>query len=94
MRTDLPTPHEAQEKAAEAAGSDLTGCLEFLNQALDGKPFLVGDYSLADVHLSSMVGWLRMLKIDVTPYATLHAWSARCAQRPAFQKVMAGVPST
>ena len=75
-------------KAAEVAKSDVDNCLRILDEALEGRQFLVGDYTLADTHLNSFVDWLRHLKIDFTPYPRIEAWSQRCCARPAYRKVM------
>ena len=77
-------------KAGEAAKADIAECLRILDQALAGKQFLVGDYTLADPHLNSFSGWLRQLKIDFTPYANINAWHDRCQARPAVKKLMGG----
>jgi glutathione S-transferase len=85
------TPAEQRnEKAAEVAKKDIDNCLRIVDEALEGKAFLVGDYTLADTHLNSLMDWLRHLKIDFTPYSRLEAWSRRCADRPAYKKQMAG----
>lgn len=77
-------------KAAEAARTDLLGCLRILDEALAGKQFLVGGYSLVDAHLNSLVDWLRYMNIDLSAYANVRAWSQRCAARPAYGRAMAG----
>jgi glutathione S-transferase len=76
-------------KAAEAAKKDIEDCLRVLNQALDGKQFLVGEYTLADTHLNSFTDWLRHMKLDFKPYPHLNAWGQRCCARPAYAKIMA-----
>jgi glutathione S-transferase len=76
-------------KAAEAAKAEMEGCLRILDRALDGRQFLVGEYSLADTHTNSFVDWLRHMKIDFLPYAHLNEWSKRCAARPAYKKLSA-----
>jgi glutathione S-transferase len=76
--------------AAVAAKSDIATCLRILDEALEGKPFLLGEYSLADTHVHSFTDWLRHMKIDFTPYARVNAWSETCCARPAYTKVMAG----
>lgn len=77
-------------KAAEAAKTEMADCLRILDQALEGRDFLVDGYTLADTHLNSFVDWLRHMKVDFAPYARLNAWSKRCSARPAYVKVMAG----
>jgi glutathione S-transferase len=77
-------------KAAEAAKKEMDDCLKILNQALEGKQYLLGaDYTLADAHTNSFVDWLRHMKVDFTPHAHLNAWSKRCSARPAYAKVTA-----
>jgi glutathione S-transferase len=85
------TPAEQRNaKAAEAARADTQNCLRILNEALEGKQFLMGGYTLADTHLNSLTDWLRFMKMDLSPYAHLNAWSQRCAARPAYVRVMTG----
>jgi glutathione S-transferase len=81
---------QRNEKAGEVAKKDIGDCLRIVDEALEGKAFLVGDYTLADTHLNSLMDWLRHLKVDFTPYARVEAWSRRCADRPAYKKQMAG----
>jgi glutathione S-transferase len=76
-------------KAAETAKTDIDNCLRILDESLEGKQFLVGDYTLADTHLNSFVDWLRHMKIDLSAYRRLNAWGERCCARPAYKKVMA-----
>jgi glutathione S-transferase len=77
-------------QAGEAGKADVATCLRILDEALAGKQFLVGDYTLADTHLHSLTDWLRHLKLDFSPYANINAWAQRCTARPAYAKVMAG----
>ena len=77
-------------RAAEAAKGDIATCLRILDEALEGRSFLLGEYSLADTHVHSFTDWLRHMKMDFAPYARLNAWSEKCCARPAYAKVMAG----
>jgi glutathione S-transferase len=77
-------------KAAEAAMGEVKDCLRILDAHLDGKSFLVGDYTLVDAHVNSLIDWLRFSKVDFAAYPHLNAWSKRCSERPAYKKVMAG----
>jgi glutathione S-transferase len=79
-------------KAGEAAKDEVADCLRILDDALRGKPFLLGDYTLADAHLHGIIGWLQLLKIDFAPFPQVRAWSQRCSARPAYVKVTAGSP--
>jgi glutathione S-transferase len=85
----VPVDHQ-NAKAAEAAANEIQELLGILDHELAGKPFLAGpDYSLADAHVNSFLDWLRHQKMDFSKFAHLNAWSAKCAARPAYQKVNA-----
>jgi glutathione S-transferase len=75
--------------AAEAARADIGRCLGILDGALAGKQFLLGDYTLADAHVTSYTDYLHILQFDFTPYPNLAAWRERCHARPAYQKLVA-----
>lgn len=77
-------------KAAEVGKEDTLALLRVLDQALQGKSYLVGDrFSLADLHLASWVSYIGMFGLDLAPYASIAAWSERCLKRPASVRVTA-----
>jgi len=83
------TPAEQHNaRTAEVAKADIQNCLRILDEALAGKQFLLGGYTLVDSHLSSLTGWLRSMT-DLSPYANLNGWSSRCAARPAHARAAA-----
>lgn len=86
---DWAPPGEGNPKALARADQDVAELLGILDAALADRQFLVGDYTLADAHLNSFCDWLRHSKIDFSSFANVNAWSARCAARPAYQRVMA-----
>ena len=90
--TDWNPPEERNAKAGETGKKDIADCLRIVDEALGGRSYLLGDYSLADAHLHGVVGWLKMLKIDLTPFPHVQAWSQRCSGRPAYVKVTGGSP--
>jgi glutathione S-transferase len=75
-------------KAAAAASAEIQGLLKILDQALADRPFLVGEYTLADTHVNSFVDWLRHMKIEMSAFGHLDAWSKRCSDRPACARAM------
>jgi len=78
-------------KAGEVAKADMENCLRILDEALEGKDYLGGNkYTLADTHVNSFVDWLRYMKVDLSAFARINAWGARCSARPAYAKVMSG----
>lgn len=77
---------EKAKAEAERANKDLARWLAALNQGLDGREFLLGqDYCLADTHVYTFVNWLTMLKVDISSYANVKAWSAKVGARPALK---------
>jgi len=74
-------------KAAEAAKSDLGSVMKILDNALAGKSYLVDDkFSLADLAVTSYLGWLMFMGYDYTPFKNVKAWGDRCLARPAAVK--------
>lgn len=89
-RNTMWAPEEQRNaKAAEQGGKDVQALLKILDGALEGKQYLVGDYTLADTHVHSFTDWLRHMKTDFSAFKNINAWSERCAARPAYKKVMA-----
>lgn len=87
--TDWYPADQKNAAAGEAAQQDVARLLGILDAALGERPFLTGDYTVADAHVHSICDWLRMMKMDFAPFANIAAWSDRCRARPAYQKVMA-----
>ena len=86
---DWAEPGLANPKAVDKANADIAELLGILDAALAGKPYLAGDYTIADTHVNSFCDWLRYSKIDFAPFANINAWSERCSARPAYKTVMA-----
>jgi glutathione S-transferase len=75
-------------KAAEAGKNDLGAALKILDNALVGKSYLVDDkFSLADLAVSSYLGWLMFLGYDYSSFKNVKAWAERCLGRPAAIRV-------
>jgi glutathione S-transferase len=71
-------------KAAAAAKTDLDGAMQILDNALAGKNYLVDDkFSLADLAVSSYLGWLKYMGYDYSSFKNLKAWGDQCLGRPA-----------
>ncbi len=83
-------PEMKSEIAMEKAKADIADCLGVLNGGLEGRAFLIGDYSLADTHLQGIVSWIGSMEIDLTPFPNVTEWLKRCYERPAIAKLMAG----
>lgn len=83
----LPEGKRSPEAAARAAKRFAT-CATVIGDALEGRPFLLGEFSAADVIVGLTVGWARMCDV-LEPYPALAAYGARLAERPAFQRATA-----
>lgn len=83
------TAEQKSEIAMERAKADIADCINILNIGLDGRSFLIGEYSLADTHLQGIVGWIGSMDIDLTPFPNVTGWLQRCYQRPEIAKLMA-----
>ena len=67
-RNTMWVPEDQRNAKAAEAGDARTSqdLLRMLDGALEGRPFLAGEYTLADAHVNSFVDWLRHMKIDMT----------------------------
>ncbi len=78
---------QKNEAAAKAAHADLQKLVGILEQSLDGREYLVGpSFTLADLTVSSWIGYLGRQGFDLSPYARVNAWQARCSSRPAMKR--------
>ena len=75
---------------ASAAERDLTGRLALIEAGLaDGTPHLIDPaFTIADLNIASILGSVRMVGFDLSPWPALNAWLERCLSRPAYQKAM------
>ncbi len=87
---DWVAPEQRSPTTAEKAHHDIAACLKILETSLEGKQFLLGEYSLADTHVHGIVGWLGMMQVDLKPFPNVTAWLNRCSNRPALAKLMEG----
>jgi glutathione S-transferase len=82
------TPGISDELKA-AAKTNLGKRFSFVQQALEGREFLVGGhFTVADAYLFTVLGWTRIVGIDLGEWPVLKAWHAKVAQRPAVQAAM------
>lgn len=87
--TEWTPPEQHNPKAGEAGKADMQNCLRILNEALAGKQFLAGEYTLADTHVHSLTDWLRHMNVDFAAYPDVTAWGQRCSARPAYARATA-----
>ncbi len=68
--------------------SRLKNPLTILNNYLKttGGHIIEHRFTIADVNVASVVGWLNAAKIDLSAYAHVKAWLMKCEERPATRK--------
>jgi glutathione S-transferase len=79
------TPPETRE----AQIAHLKKRYALLDERLAKQPYLFGDtFSIADAYLFTVTRWARLVKLDLSELANLHAFQERVAARPAVQAAM------
>lgn len=72
----------------ERAQKALVPLVGILNQALENKKYLVSErFTLADLHVASVVKVAAGLGFDLAPYSNVQLWFKACQDRPAWHKV-------
>ena len=83
FRPDLP------EAARTWLAETLTRRLDYLQQQLAGRPWLMGEhYTVADGYLFVVLNWARWVKFDLAPWQRLVDHAARVAARPQVQAAL------
>jgi len=63
--------------------------LQWVNEQLEGKQYLMGDtFTVADAYLFTVTNWTGHVGIDISALTNLTAYMARVAARPAVQAAM------
>jgi glutathione S-transferase len=78
--------HRADAEAIASARSGLSPILDALDQQLDGKHYIVGDYCYADVHWTAYLHllWIAGEQALVRERRNLFAWFQRIQSRKSF----------
>ena len=62
------------------------GLLRIVEDTLADRSYLTGEnLTIADLHLSSWMDYVRMMQIDLAPFPKLSAWVTRCISRPSYK---------
>lgn len=78
----------AQDDAAAAAAAEpLERPFNVLDQALEGRDYLVGDdFSVADLNVASVLAWASMVGMDFAAQPNVAEWLGRCLGREAARQ--------
>jgi glutathione S-transferase len=77
----------AETKAA--ASARILSRLEWVNQQLEGKQYLMGDsFSVPDAYLFTVTNWAKFVNLDISSLTHLGAFMGRVAARPAVQEAL------
>lgn len=83
---------EANEARAREAEAVLDGHFAELDRKLQGKDYLCGAFSMADISVFMPVLYARRLGgPSLKPHGALFAWSARLERRPSFAEAAAAI---
>ncbi|MGL6113327.1 MAG: glutathione transferase GstA [Rubrivivax sp.] len=77
------------DEAKEMARARIRSRLDWVNQQLEGRAYLMGDaFSVPDAYLFTVVNWCKFVNLDISSLAHLGAFMARMAARPAVQEAL------
>lgn len=60
----------------------------YLDKTLGGSEHLMGEFSIADAYLFTVLNWTSLHQIDMAPWPQLQAFMRRVGERPSVRKAM------
>jgi len=82
----MTPPDKKNPQAVADAKAALQKPLAILNDAVKGKPYLLGDsFTIADLNLAAVMAWAKLARVDMTGFGDAANWLDRCLSRPAFR---------
>lgn len=60
----------------------------YLDKMLAGREYLMGDFSIADGYLFTVLNWTNFQKVDLSAFPNITAYMKRVAARPAVQAAL------
>jgi glutathione S-transferase len=86
LNRELRKPEgERDQNAIEQARAKITECLDRLEKELEGREYLAGPFSLADIAFVPNLDTLERIQVQIDPkYKNVLAWIARLKARPSF----------
>jgi glutathione S-transferase len=86
LNRELRKPEgERDPKVIDQARAKITECFDRLEKGLDGREYLAGAFSLADIAFIPNIDTLDRIQVQIDPkYKNLLAWITRLKARPSF----------
>jgi glutathione S-transferase len=85
MREGRKAEGERDAKVIDGAKAEIAKCLDRIEKELEGKEYLAGDFSLADIAFMANLDVLERFNIPLdAKYKNTSAWIARLKARPSF----------
>ncbi|MCK6395577.1 glutathione transferase GstA [Zoogloea sp.] len=79
----------ASDDTKEAARANLTRRLTIAAQALESRPYLIGEnFSVADAYLFTVLSWAGLVGVDLSPWPALRTYQERVGARPSVQAAL------
>jgi glutathione S-transferase len=72
----------------EAKLERLAKRFDFLEKALGANQYLMGEFSVADAYLFTILNWTDRLQVDLSRWPNIQAFKARIAERNTVKKAM------
>lgn len=86
LNRELRKPEaERDQNAIQQAMAKITECFDRLEKELEGREYLAGPFSLADIAFVPNIDTLDRIQVQIDPkYKNVLAWIARLKARPSF----------
>ncbi|MGZ5199371.1 MAG: glutathione transferase GstA [Telluria sp.] len=78
----------ASDEAKAGAHAALAQRFAFLERSLEGRDFLMDQFTVADGFLFTVLGWCGHVKLSLADWPVLQAYIARIGARPAVQQAL------
>ena len=79
----------ATDEMKAMARANIERRLGYVNEQLEGRQHLMGEgFTVADAYLFTVLGWSRIIQLDLAPWPNVVAYQARVGARPAVQRAL------
>lgn len=79
----------ATDEMKAMARANIERRLGYVNEQLEGRQHLMGEgFTVVDAYLFTVLGWSRIIQLDLAPWPNVVAYQARVGARPAVQRAL------